>query len=71
MMQPVLQPDPTEVEVAFEAAMADAVACPECESLAVVEWRSNVSSTGGPVEHLKVRCLNRHWFLMPAEVLDS
>jgi len=47
----------------------DTVACPECGGTAVVEWRDVVQSTEGPVEHVKIRCSDRHWFLMLAESL--
>ncbi len=47
----------------------DLVACPECGHPAEVEWRDEVHSTEGAVEHLKIRCLNRHWFLMPSDSL--
>jgi hypothetical protein len=42
------------------------VACPECDMPATVEWRQHVGSTGGPMEHLKVRCASGHWFLLPS-----
>ena len=45
--------------------------CPECGALAEVNWRAELPSTSGPVEHAHVRCLNRHWFLMPTEGLPA
>jgi hypothetical protein len=36
----------------------------------MVEWRSQASSTSGAVEHVKIRCVDRHWFLMPSELLS-
>ena len=48
----------------------DVHACPECGSFAEVEWRAVVDSTDGPVEMVKIRCLHRHWFLMPVETLE-
>ncbi len=47
-----------------------AVYCPECGLPAWVEWAATDASTDGPVEHVKVRCFARHWFLMPAERLS-
>ncbi len=41
------------------------LSCPDCAQPAWVEWRDEVNSTSGPVVHVKVRCLDRHWFLMP------
>jgi hypothetical protein len=59
------------VAVPADAPAPDTVACPECGRDAVVEWRDLVDSTDGPVEHVKVRCPGRHWFLMPAEALEA
>ena len=47
------------------------VACPDCGQPAWVEWRDAVKSTSGPVVHVKVRCLDRHWFLMPEASLTT
>jgi rubredoxin len=46
--------------------VTETVTCPECGGPAVVEWRSTGGSTDGSVEHVKVRCPDRHWFLLPA-----
>jgi hypothetical protein len=43
------------------------IACPECGTPAEVEWFTRLASTAGLVEHLKIRCVQRHWFLMPAD----
>ncbi|MGW5242134.1 hypothetical protein ACWEOW_24655 [Monashia sp. NPDC004114] len=48
----------------------DWVYCPECGMPAWVEWADVAQSTSGPVEHVKVRCFSRHWFLMLRENLD-
>jgi hypothetical protein len=45
------------------------VGCPECGGPAEVEWADEVGSTSGPLELVKIRCLERHWFLMPSEGL--
>jgi rubredoxin len=55
----------TETTTAWETATETAT-CPECGGPAVVEWRSTGGSTDGSVEHIKVRCPDRHWFLLPA-----
>jgi len=47
----------------------DVVSCPECGRPAAVEWRTHLDSTDGPLEHLKIRCPDRHWFLLPADML--
>jgi hypothetical protein len=39
------------------------VHCPECGQVASIEWRRKV----GGVALLKVRCIARHWFLMPGD----
>ncbi|GAA1477761.1 hypothetical protein GCM10009623_22070 [Nocardioides aestuarii] len=45
----------------------DIVSCPECGLVAEVTRRDWLASTAGPVEHVHVRCVQRHWFVMPAE----
>ena len=49
----------------------DLITCPECGHLAEVEWRDVLDSTDGPVEHARIRCIQRHWFLMPVERLET
>lgn len=44
-------------------------ACPECGGLAEIVWRAALESTDGPVEHVRVVCVRRHWFLMPTAAL--
>lgn len=44
----------------------DLVACPECSTTAAMQWADRVESTDGPVDHVRITCVNRHWFLMPA-----
>ena len=43
----------------------DLVVCPECAAPAEVVDRFALPSTDGPIEHVKVMCLMRHWFLLP------
>jgi hypothetical protein len=47
----------------------DLVVCPECSAPAEVVDRFALPGTDGPVEHVKVACLARHWFLLPATSL--
>ena len=49
----------------------DATTCPECGTLAEVEWRAVLESTDGPIEHAKVRCVQKHWFLLPVAALTA
>ena len=48
----------------------DTTLCPECGGLAEVQWRDAVESTDGPIEHAKIRCVRRHWFLLPVASLE-
>jgi hypothetical protein len=45
--------------------------CPEpgCGMPAEILDRYTLPSTDGPVEHIAVRCIDRHQFLMPVELL--
>ncbi|MEI2774771.1 MAG: hypothetical protein V9G19_02145 [Tetrasphaera sp.] len=47
----------------------DVTTCPECGAIAHVQWRAVLESTDGPIEHAKVGCLHRHWFLLPVAAL--
>jgi len=48
----------------------DTTLCPECGALAEVQWRDVMESTDGPVEHAKILCVRRHWFLLPVAHLE-
>ena len=39
--------------------------CPECGSIAEIEWSETVHGSSGAVEMVKIRCILRHWFLLP------
>ena len=39
--------------------------CPECGSIAEIEWSELMISTSGPIELVKIRCILKHWYLMP------
>ncbi len=49
----------------------DVVACPECSMAATVQQGNRVKSTDGPVDHVRITCVNRHWFLMAADTLTE
>lgn len=49
----------------------DIVACPECSMTAALQWDGRLKSTDGPVDHVRIICVNRHWFLMPADTLNE
>jgi hypothetical protein len=47
----------------------DTTTCPECGAPAEVTDRTVLESTDGPMEHVKLQCVRRHWFLMPTALL--
>ncbi len=49
----------------------DIVGCPACGGPAEVADRFVLPSTDGPVEHVKVHCVRRHWFTVPIEKLPA
>lgn len=49
----------------------DTTTCPECGLLAEVEWRDVLECTDGPIEHAKIRCVQRHWFLLPVAAIGG
>lgn len=48
----------------------DATTCPECGAPAEITGRDALESTDGPVEHVRVVCVRRHWFLLSAASLE-
>lgn len=40
--------------------------CPECGHAAEIEWRERVPEGAEDVALVKLRCVQRHWFLMPS-----
>lgn len=49
----------------------DLAACPDCAAPAEVVDRFTLPGTDGDVEHVKLMCLGRHWFLLPAAALPT
>jgi hypothetical protein len=49
----------------LEGRAMDLTVCPECAAPAEIQWRAVLASTDGPVEHAKILCVRRHWFLLP------
>lgn len=47
------------------------IACPECGAPAEVTDEGLVYSTDGPVRMVRVRCLQRHWFLLAEDRLRA
>ncbi|HSO66128.1 MAG TPA: hypothetical protein VLQ78_13610 [Ornithinibacter sp.] len=45
--------------------------CPECALVAEVVGRDVWPSTDGPVEHVHVRCVAGHRFLLPVAMLAA
>ncbi len=45
--------------------------CPECGAVAELTDRCLLEGTDGPVEHARVVCLSRHWFLLPTAGLPT
>jgi hypothetical protein len=43
--------------------------CPQCGQIAEVVDRDVLQSTDGPVEHVHVRCVAKHRFVMPVASL--
>ena len=49
--------------------MPDSIPGPQCGAPARISERFWLESTDGPVEHLKIGCLSKHWFTPPAETV--
>ena len=44
---------------------------PACGALAEIVDRFALASTDGALDHAKVACLHRHWFMLPVERLPA
>jgi hypothetical protein len=51
--------------------LMETTTCPECRAPAEVRSRSVWESTAGPIEHIRIECVARHWFLMSVASLES
>jgi hypothetical protein len=49
--------------------MMETTTCPECQAPAEIRGRAVWESTNGPVEHIRVECIRRHWCLMSVQSL--
>ena len=47
----------------------DITGCPGCGASAEITDRCVLVSTSGPLEHVRIQCVNRHWFLLPVATL--
>lgn len=47
----------------------DLVVCPTCAQPAEVVTRTRLASTAGRLEHVRIQCVRRHWYLMLSERL--
>jgi hypothetical protein len=45
--------------------------CPECDGAAEIDHRAVLESTHGPIEHVKLRCVQRHWYFVSTSYLDG
>jgi hypothetical protein len=50
--------------------MPDTIPCPQCGASARITERFSLGSTDGPMEHLKIGCVNNHWFTPLAEMVQ-
>jgi hypothetical protein len=49
----------------------DLTVWPECGEVAEIQRRAVLESTDGPIEHVKILCIRRHWFMLPAAWLPG
>jgi hypothetical protein len=57
------------VKTTRRLVMDTPIPCPQCGAPAQITQRFRLTSTAGPVEHLKTGCINNHWLTPPADTL--
>ena len=45
------------------------IGCPTCGAPAELDAWATQGGSHGPVEHVKILCVRRHWALMPRDLL--
>lgn len=62
---------PTRTRAAVpDSTQAPSVTCPQCPERAEITNSFTLSSTDGPILHLRISCPARHHFTLPAERTD-
>lgn len=51
------------------APLPQLTCCPDCGAPAEITRRAVLESTDGPIEHVGVRCVRKHVFLLPTFLL--
>ena len=51
--------------------MSDTSPCPQCGAPAEITERFWLDSTDGPIQHLKIGCLSKHWLIPLAEMVKA
>jgi hypothetical protein len=49
--------------------MPGSIPCPQCGVPAQITERFRLGSTAGPVEHVRIGCVNNHWLTPLAETV--
>lgn len=56
---------------ATQPATLDLTHCPACSAPAEIVGRFVLESTEGPIEHVRVHCVEREWFVIPVSTLAA
>lgn len=57
-----------EIHIPIESPVLD---CPACGLPAEITDRFTLDGAPGPVEHVKIGCVMRHWFTLPVDQLPA
>jgi hypothetical protein len=52
----------------WERATATLVHCPTCGLPAEITDRFTLGGAPGPIEHVKIVCVRRHWYTLPVDM---
>ncbi len=51
--------------------MRDTICCPQCDAPARIAERFWLGSTAGPIEHVRIGCVNDYWLTRLGEDVAS
>jgi hypothetical protein len=51
--------------------MLEIISCPQCGAPAEITQRFWLDSTDGPIQHLRIICVSKHWLTPRSDTVDQ